>query len=66
MGAIKTSAHTHTLSLKLTEDAYRQLRRFAVTLEERTFERITHQKVLETALQEYLGRMANQSSDVGD
>lgn len=48
-------AYTHTLSLRLTDEQYRQLRRFVTGHEERTGERITHQAVLEAALADYLG-----------
>ena len=43
-------AYVHTLSLRLTGDQYRQLRRFVIGHEERTDQRITHQAVLEAAL----------------
>lgn len=50
-----TRAYTHTLSLRLTDDQYRQLRRFVTGHEDRTGQRITHQAVLEAALAAYLG-----------
>jgi len=47
-------AYTHTLSLRLTGEQYRRLRRFVSGHEERTDRRITHQAVFEAALGEYL------------
>ncbi len=49
-------AYMHTLSLRLTAEQYRQLRRFVTTHEDKTHERITHQAVLETALADYIDR----------
>lgn len=49
-------AYVHTLSLRLTGEEYRRLRRFVTGHEDRTGQRITHQAVLETALGDYLGR----------
>ena len=49
-------AYAHTLSLRLTTRQYRRLRRFVTGHEDRTGRRITHQAVLETALQEYLDK----------
>jgi hypothetical protein len=49
-------AYTHTLSLRLTDEQYRQLRRFVTGHEDRTGQRITHQAVLEAALADYLDR----------
>ncbi len=46
--------YVHTLSLRLTADQYRRLRRFVTGHEDRTGRRITHQAVLEAALDEYL------------
>jgi hypothetical protein len=51
-------AYVHTLSLRLTADQYRRLRRFVTGHEERTNERITHQAVLQAALGDYLGRQS--------
>ena len=48
-------AYTHTLSLRLTDEQYRRLRRFVTGHEDRTGQRITHQAVLEAALADYLG-----------
>jgi len=47
-------AYVHTLSLRLTSEDYRRLRRFVTAHEDRTGQRITHQAVLESALSEYL------------
>ena len=49
-------AYVHTLSLRLTGEQYRRLRRFVTGHEDRTGQRITHQAVLETALGDYLER----------
>ena len=51
--------YVHTLSLRLTGEQYRRLRRFVTGHEERTEQRITHQAVLEAALGDYLGRQGN-------
>ena len=50
------NAYVHMLSLRLTGEQYRQLRRFVTGHEERTDQRITHQAVLEAALGDYLDR----------
>lgn len=49
-------AYAHTLSLRLTAEQYRRLRRFVAAREDRTGERITHQAIIEAALAEYLDR----------
>ena len=49
-------AYVHTLSLRLTGEQYRRLRKFVTTHEDRTDQRITHQAVLEAALADYLDR----------
>ena len=49
-------AYVHMLSLRLTGEQYRRLRRFVTGHEDRTGQRITHQAVLETALGDYLER----------
>ena len=49
-------AYVHTLSLRLTSEQYRRLRKFVTTHEDKTDRRITHQAVLETALADYLDR----------
>ena len=53
---LEKRAYVHTLSLRLTSDQYRRLRRFVTTHEDRTNQRITHQAVLEAALGDYLDR----------
>ena len=49
--------YAHTLSLRLTADQYRRLRRFVADQEDKTGKRITHQGVIEAALDEHLTRM---------
>jgi hypothetical protein len=49
-------AYAHTLSLRLTAEQYRQLRRFVTDHENRTDQRLTHQAVLEAALADYLSK----------
>jgi hypothetical protein len=49
-------AYVHTLSLRLTSEQYRRLRKSVTTHEDKTERRITHQAVLETALADYLDR----------
>ena len=51
-------AYSHTLSLRLSAEQYRRLRRFVVDQEERTGKRVTHQAVIESALEEFLGKRA--------
>ena len=46
--------YVHTLSLRLTAGDYRRLRRFAAIQEDRLGRRITHQAVLEAALNQFL------------
>jgi hypothetical protein len=46
--------YAHTLSLRLTADGYRRLRRFVASQEDATGERTTHQAIIEAALDEYL------------
>jgi hypothetical protein len=53
---LENHAYIHTLSLRLTGEHYRRLRRFVTGHEERTGQRITHQAVLEAALSDYLDR----------
>ena len=53
---LEKRAYVHTLSLRLTSEQYRRLRRFVTTHEDRTDQRITHQAVLEAALADYLDR----------
>jgi hypothetical protein len=54
--SVDKRAYVHTLSLRLTGEQYRRLRRFATAHEDRTGQRVTHQAVLETALADYLDR----------
>lgn len=56
--SLETRAYVHTLSLRLTGEQYRRLRRFVTGHEDRTGQRITHQAVLEAALGEYLDKNA--------
>ena len=51
---LERRAYVHTLSLRLTAEQYRRLRRFVTAHEDRTGRRVTHQAVLEAALSEYL------------
>jgi hypothetical protein len=46
----------HTLSLRLTAEQYRRLRRFVAAEEDRTGRRVTHQSIIESALDEYLSK----------
>jgi hypothetical protein len=46
--------YAHTLSLRLTADQYRRLRRFVADQEEKQGKRATHQAIIEAALDEYL------------
>lgn len=55
-GQSETELYVHTLSLRLTAEQYRRLRRFVIQHEDRTGRRMTHQAVLETALVGYLDR----------
>ena len=48
--------YAHTLSLRLTAEQYRRLRRYVVRMEDEGHGRVTHQSVIETALGEYLER----------
>ena len=48
--------YAHTLSLRLTADQYRRLRRHVARVEDEGHGRVTHQSVIETALAEYLDR----------
>ncbi len=54
--SLEKRAYVHTLSLRLTGDQYRRLRRFVTRHEDRTGQRITHQAVLEAALGDYLDK----------
>ena len=48
--------YAHTLSLRLTAEQYRRLRRYVAQQEDRTGRRMTHQAIIETALGEFLDR----------
>lgn len=49
--------YAHTLSLRLTAEQYRRLRRFVADQEDKTGKRITHQAVIEVALDGHLTKM---------
>jgi hypothetical protein len=51
-------AYVHSLSLRLTSDQYRRLRRFVTGHEDRTNRRLTHQTVIEAALAHYLNKQS--------
>lgn len=55
-GATSAKNYAHTLSLRLTADQYRRLRRYAARVEDQGHGRVTHQSVIEAALGEYLDR----------
>ena len=48
--------YAHTLSLRLTAEQYRRLRRYVARVEDEGQGRVTHQSVIEGALVEYLER----------
>jgi len=48
--------YVHTLSLRLTAEQYRRLRRFVIGHEDSTGHKLTHQAVLEAALVDFLGK----------
>lgn len=56
LGGDSKQAYVHTLSLRLTNNQYRRLRRFVAHQEDQVGQRITHQTVLEIALKEFLDR----------
>ncbi len=51
-----SKAYAHTLSLRLTAEQYRRLRRFVAAREDAIGERMTHQGIIEAALSAYLDR----------
>ncbi len=53
---ISAKNYAHTLSLRLTAEQYRRLRRYVARAEDEGQGRVTHQSVIETALAEYLER----------
>lgn len=52
-----SKGYAHTLSLRLTADQYRRLRRFVADQEDRTGKRITHQAIIEAALDDHLTKL---------
>jgi len=52
----RAKGYAHTLSLRLTAEQYRRLRRFVADQEEKTGKRATHQAIIETALDDYLNK----------
>lgn len=54
--AVSAKNYAHTLSLRLTAEQYRRLRRYVARVEDEGQGRVTHQSVIETALTEYLDR----------
>ena len=48
--------YAHTLSLRLTAEEYRRLRRYATQREDEGGGRVTHQSIIEAALVEFLNR----------
>lgn len=48
--------YAHTLSLRLTAEQYRRLRRYVARVEDEGHGRVTHQSVIEAALSEYLDK----------
>jgi hypothetical protein len=49
-------AYAHTLSFRLTREQYRRLRRFVADQEAKSDQRVTHQAVIEIALDEYMSK----------
>jgi hypothetical protein len=54
--AQELKAYAHTLSLRMTADEYRRLRRYVAAEEDRTGQRTTHQAVIMAALAEWLDK----------
>jgi hypothetical protein len=52
----KMQGYAHTLSLRLSAEQYRRLRRYVTEAEDRTGQRVSHQSVIESALAEWLDR----------
>ncbi len=48
--------YAHTLSLRLTAEQYRRLRRYVARVEDEGHGRVTHQSVIEVALTDYIER----------
>ncbi len=55
-GAASPKGYAHTLSLRLTAEQYRRLRRHVARVEDEGQGRVTHQSIIEAALGEYLER----------
>jgi hypothetical protein len=53
---VDPAAYAHALSLRLTMDQYRRLRRYVAQQEDLTGRRITHQAVIVAALMDFLDR----------
>ncbi len=53
-GAPSVRGYAHTLSLRLTAEQYRRLRRYTAKVEDETGQRATHQSIIEAALTAYL------------
>ena len=51
--------YAHSLTVRLTAEQYRRLRRFVTAYEDRTGRRMTHQSVFEAALRDYLDQQQN-------
>jgi hypothetical protein len=49
-----SKAYAHTLSLRLSAEGYRRLRRYVAAEEDRTKQRLTHQAIIEAALTDWL------------
>jgi hypothetical protein len=54
--AQELKAYAHTLSLRMTAEEYRRLRRYVASEEDRTGQRTTHQAVIMAALSEWLDK----------
>lgn len=57
-GEAASKGYAHTLSLRLTAEQYRRLRRFVADQEDKTGKRITHQAIIEAALDEHLTKLS--------
>ena len=53
---VHRAPYAHTLSLRLTADQYRRLRRWVAAEEDHTGKRTTHQAVFEIALAEFMDK----------
>lgn len=51
---LAAKGYAHTLSLRLTAEQYRRLRRYVADQEDKTGKRVTHQAIIEVALDEHL------------